>query len=148
MRLARISSLVVSALGLGLANAGPIIPRDKTPYLFLIGDSTVAVDGGWGNGLLDYLKEPAQGANLAVSGSTTVSWKSENRWESLLKSVGTASSGAFEPIITIQFGHNDKKVMELDEFQSNLESIVSDLKEAGGTPVCDAPMRTRRTHKL
>lgn len=131
MRFAMLPSLV---LALCQAYACLLVHQAKTPYLFLIGDSTVAVDNGWGNGLLGYLKDPAKGTNLGVNGSTTVTWKSDNRWVNLLESVG-ASSGEYESIITIQFGHNDKKVMELDDFQSNLESIVSDLKEAGGTPV-------------
>lgn len=136
MHYAMLPTLVLSALG--LVNASPL-PRQTTkpPYLFLIGDSTVAVDGGWGNGLLSYLKDPAKGENRAVGGTTTVSWKSNGRWDDLLESV-EASKDDYEPIITIQFGHNDQKGMELDEFQSNLESIVSDLEEAGGTPVCDA----------
>ena len=108
--------------------------KSKTPYFFLIGDSTVAVDGGWGNGLLAYLRDPAKGENLAVSGTTTDTWKSNGRWKSLIKSVEAASED-YEPIVTIQFGHNDQKVMEVDIFQTKLESIVADIKKAGGTPV-------------
>lgn len=138
MKFTALSSLLVSALG--LVHATPVARQTKAPYFFLIGDSTVAERGGWGNGLLEYLKDPAKGENRAVSGTTTVSWKSNGRWDDLLESV-EANKDDYEPIITIQFGHNDQKGMELDEFQSNLESIVADLTEAGGTPVRRSPQR-------
>ena len=139
MQRTALASLFLSALG--LVHATPVARQTKAPYLFLIGDSTVAEDGGWGNGLLGYLKDSAKGENRAVGGTTTVSWKSNGRWDDLLESV-EASKDDYEPIITIQFGHNDQKVMELDEFQANLESIVTDLEAAGGTPVCSFPEST------
>lgn len=104
------------------------------PHFFLIGDSTVAVNGGWGDGFLSYLNEPAAGENRGVSGSTTVSWKSNGRWAALIRDVN-ANKAAYEPIVTIQFGHNDQKVMGLDEFRENLLGIVSEIQAAGGTPV-------------
>ncbi|KAL2107856.1 hypothetical protein VUR80DRAFT_4667 [Thermomyces stellatus] len=141
MKFTALSSLLVSALG--LVHATPVARQTKAPYFFLIGDSTVAERGGWGNGLLEYLKDPAKGENRAVSGTTTVSWKSNGRWDDLLESV-EANKDDYEPIITIQFGHNDQKGMELDEFQSNLESIVADLTEAGGTPILITSLTRRR----
>ena len=119
---------------LSQAQATPVARAAKTPYLFLIGDSTVAVNGGWGDGLLAYLKDPAKGENRAVSGTTTVSWKSNGRWDDLIESIG-ANAADYEPIVTIQFGHNDQKVLTLDEFTTNLQSIATDIQEAGGTPV-------------
>lgn len=118
----------------GLVESAAVSRVAKPPRFFLIGDSTVAVDGGWGDGLLSYLEAPAKGDNRGVSGSTTVSWKSSGRWESLLRDISTAKSD-FEPVVTVQFGHNDQKVMQLDEFHSNLVSIGNDIKESGGTPV-------------
>lgn len=38
-----------------------------------------------------------------------------------------------------QFGHNDQKAaanISLSEYQSNLENLATEVKEAGGTPVC------------
>jgi lysophospholipase L1-like esterase len=127
-----LASLFVSACG--FVHSTPTSRTAKPPRLFLIGDSTVAVDGGWGDGLLSYLKAPAEGDNRGVSGSTTVSWKSSGRWDTLIRDVAAAKND-FEPVVTIQFGHNDQKVMQLDEFHSNLVSIGSDIKQAGGTPV-------------
>ena len=124
-------TLVASALGFAEATLGR---QSKTPYFLLIGDSTVAVNGGWGDGLLSYMKDTALGENRGKSGATTVSWKADGRWEELIGTV-EANSDEYEPIVTVQFGHNDQKVMELDEFQKHLEKIVDDITTAGGTPV-------------
>lgn len=131
----KLLSTVVLALSCGLAHSSPTSRAAKPPRFFLIGDSTVAVNGGWGDGLLSYLKAPAEGDNRGVSGSTTVSWKSSGRWDTLIRDISSAK-GDFEPVVTIQFGHNDQKVMQLDEFHSNLVNIGNDIKKAGGTPVC------------
>jgi lysophospholipase L1-like esterase len=118
----------------GLVQSTPLIRAAKPPHFFLIGDSTVAVNGGWGDGFLSYLNSPAEGDNRGVSGSTTVSWKSSGRWDKLIQDIGAAKTN-FEPVVTIQFGHNDQKVMGLDEFHTNLVDIGNQIKEAGGTPV-------------
>ncbi|KAF5562846.1 acetylesterase [Fusarium napiforme] len=118
---------------IGSVQSSPVAQAAKPPQFFLIGDSTVAVDGGWGNGFLSYLNAPAKGDNRGVSGSTTVSWKSNGRWDALIKDIGAAKAD-FEPVVTIQFGHNDQKVMQLDEFHANLVDIGNQIKAAGGTP--------------
>ncbi|KAL0942013.1 uncharacterized protein CTRU02_204776 [Colletotrichum truncatum] len=124
----------VAALAADLISGNPIARAKKTPYLFLIGDSTVAVNGGWGDGLLSYIKDPARGENRGKSGSTTVSWKSNGRWSALLKSINETKAD-YEPIVTVQFGHNDQKSLTLDEFRANLISIAAELKQAGATPI-------------
>ncbi|KNG82001.1 hypothetical protein ANOM_009215 [Aspergillus nomiae NRRL 13137] len=130
----RFGALGLIATLLGQVQASPVGRASKAPYFFLIGDSTVAVNGGWGDGLLAYLKDPAKGENRAVSGTTTVSWKSNGRWDDLIESI-ESNAGEYEPIVTVQFGHNDQKTLTLDEFTTNLESIATDIKEAGGTPI-------------
>lgn len=130
----RFSALGLVAALLSQVQASPVARASKTPYFFLIGDSTVAVNGGWGNGLLAYLKDPAKGENRAVSGTTTISWKANGRWDDLIKSV-ESNAANYEPIVTVQFGHNDQKSLTLAQFTSNLESIATDIQGAGGTPV-------------
>ncbi|KAF7586538.1 hypothetical protein BBP40_008693 [Aspergillus hancockii] len=139
----RVTSFSLLASLLSQVQANPVLRAAKPPSLFLIGDSTVAVNGGWGDGLLSYLKDPAKGENRGVSGSTTVSWKSNGRWDALIESV-ESNAADYEPIVTIQFGHNDQKVLTLDVFQANLEAIATDIKEAGGTPILITSL-TRRT---
>ncbi|RMZ48534.1 hypothetical protein AFCA_008437 [Aspergillus flavus] len=130
----RFSALGLVAALLSQVQASPVARASKTPYFFLIGDSTVAVNGGWGNGLLAYLKDPAKGENRAVSGTTTISWKANGRWDDLIKSV-ESNAANYEPIVTVQFGHNDQKSLTLAQFTSNLESIATDIQGAGGTPI-------------
>ncbi|KAF5667235.1 putative acetylesterase [Fusarium heterosporum] len=133
--------------GAGLVLSTPVSRTAKPPHFFLIGDSTVAVDGGWGDGFLSYLLTPAEGDNRGVSGSTTVSWKSDGRWDTLLQNI-TAAKAEFEPVVTIQFGHNDQKVMALDQFHANLVDIGNAIKEAGGVPLkIFITSLTRRTFK-
>uniref|UniRef100_L2FVZ1 Gdsl-like lipase acylhydrolase n=1 Tax=Colletotrichum fructicola (strain Nara gc5) TaxID=1213859 RepID=L2FVZ1_COLFN len=127
------SATLLLALAASLSSGSPTPRAAKDPYFFLIGDSTVAVNGGWGNGFLSYLKSPAEGENRGKSGSTTVSWKSNGRWDSLLQGINDTKTD-YEPIVTVQFGHNDQKVMELDEFRANLIDIAAELKSAGATP--------------
>ncbi|KAM0229974.1 hypothetical protein ACHAP5_011491 [Fusarium lateritium] len=139
----KFSLVTVFSTVAGLVQSTPLTRAAKPPHFFLIGDSTVAVDGGWGNGLLSYLNSPAEGDNRGVSGSTTVSWKSNGRWDKLIQDIGAAKSD-FEPVVTIQFGHNDQKVLGLDEFHTNLVDIGNQIKEAGGTPIFITSL-TRRT---
>lgn len=121
-------------LAANLVSGTPVARAHKPPFFFLIGDSTVAVDGGWGNGFLSYLKDPAEGENRGKSGSTTVSWKTSGRWSSLLQGISDTKAD-YEPIVTVQFGHNDQKSFTIEEFGGNLSSIAVDLKAAGATPV-------------
>ncbi|WAO91726.1 SGNH-hydro domain-containing protein [Fusarium falciforme] len=126
-----------------ISGASPANFCAKPPYFLLIGDSTVAVNGGWGNGFLSYLKSPGLGENRGVSGSTTVSWKSNGRWDALIETI-EASKGEFEPIVTIQFGHNDQKVLGQDEFRDNLQAMAIEIEEVGGTPIFITSLTRRR----
>ncbi|KAJ0307904.1 hypothetical protein COL5a_008145 [Colletotrichum fioriniae] len=126
-----------------MAMGTPVARAKKPPYLFLIGDSTVAVNGGWGDGFLSYLKDPAKGDNRGKSGSTTVSWKSNGRWASLLQGINDTRAD-YEPIVTVQFGHNDQKSLTLDEFRANLVDIAAELRDAGATPIFITSLTRRR----
>lgn len=145
------STILTSLLALAatMAMGTPVARAKKPPYLFLIGDSTVAVNGGWGDGFLSYLKDPAKGDNRGKSGSTTVSWKSNGRWASLLQGINDTRAD-YEPIVTVQFGHNDQKSLTLDEFRANLVDIAAELRDAGATPVgshlmCSEPILVTNT---
>ncbi|KAJ0337760.1 hypothetical protein COL154_013000 [Colletotrichum chrysophilum] len=109
----------------------------KPPYFLLTGDSTVAVGGGWGDGFLRYVQSPADGKNYGKSGATTVSFRAQGIWDTVIGEV-QANKDAFSPIVTIQFGHNDQKEaagISPDQFQANLETLANEVKAAGGTPI-------------
>lgn len=113
-------------------------PRaDNPPYFVLVGDSTVAVNGGWGDGFLPTLQSSAAGVNSGKSGATTVSYRAAGLWNEVINTVKTHSNN-YRPIVTIQFGHNDQKAeagISLDQFRTNLQNMANDVTLAGGIPV-------------
>jgi lysophospholipase L1-like esterase len=66
-----------------------------------------------------------------------VSFRAGGDWARVLSSVNSSKS-AYTPYVTIQFGHNDQKVaanISVLQFTTNLETMVSDVRAAGGTPI-------------
>jgi lysophospholipase L1-like esterase len=113
------------------------IRASKPPYFLLTGDSTVAIDGGWGDGFINFLEDPAKGENHGKSGATTVSFRAEGLWDAVI-SATNEYAGEYEPIVTIQFGHNDQKAaanISIHQFQANLQAMAEEVQAAGGTPV-------------
>ncbi|KAK1633271.1 SGNH hydrolase-type esterase domain-containing protein [Colletotrichum phormii] len=128
MRSTIFTSLI--ALAAAMTTGSPVARAKKSPYFFLIGDSTVAVNGGWSDGFLSYPKDPAKGENRGKSGSTTVSWKSNGRWASLLQGINDTKAD-YEPIVTVQFGHNDQKSLTLDEFRAIWLPLLPNSRRLG-----------------
>ncbi|KAK2012535.1 GDSL-like Lipase/Acylhydrolase [Colletotrichum eremochloae] len=142
-----LAAVVTSATAIPLNQAGaPETRQAKPPYFLLTGDSTVAVNGGWGDGFLTFVKSPADGKNYGKSGATTVSFRAEGIWDRVMAEVN-ANKGAFNPIVTIQFGHNDQKAaanISQEQFQANLQTLAAEVTAAGGTPILITSL-TRRT---
>lgn len=76
----------------------------------------------------------AEGETRAVSGRTAHSWQSNGRWADLLNTVNETVAD-WEPIVTMQFGHNNQKAVTTEEYRVTLEDMTTQLKEAGATPV-------------
>lgn len=119
---------------LAFGASSPIRRSDNPPYFITIGDSTVATDGGWGDGFLSFVDSPADGANRGKSGSTTVSWRANGRWEDLVENINDTVDD-YQTIVTMQFGHNDQKGLSLDEYGENLVGLCTDIQDLGATPV-------------
>ncbi|KAF4774803.1 GDSL-like Lipase/Acylhydrolase [Colletotrichum scovillei] len=105
-----------------------------------------AVPFSWGNGFLSFVESPADGKNYGKSGATTVSFRAQGIWNTVIGEV-EANKEAFSPIVTIQFGHNDQKAaanISADQFQANLEKLANEVTAAGGTPILITSL-TRRT---
>ncbi|KAB5588871.1 Gdsl-like lipase acylhydrolase [Ceratobasidium theobromae] len=101
------------------------------PGILLIGDSTVTDGAGWGKGFCADTTGLARCTNLAVSGTTTTSWPGHaTEYQAMLTGCKTANTFA-----TIQFGHNDQKVMTTDEFATNLENLTKTIQNAGCSPI-------------
>ncbi|ROW01978.1 hypothetical protein VMCG_05514 [Cytospora schulzeri] len=123
--------------------------QSDPPAFLLAGDSTTAIQssdgGGWGIGFLSTLKGPAWGIDYGQNGATTVSFVAGGKWSDVIDSVQNSSID-YEVFVTIQFGHNDQKAsanISLSEYQSNLEDLATEVKEAGGIPILVTPL-TRR----
>lgn len=111
--------------------------------LFLIGDSTMAdkkdpdknPEHGWGQ-MLPSLMTGIEIQNHAVNGRSSKSFRTEGRWEPLLKQI---KKGDF---VIIQFGHNDQKEQDsirftnpATQYRTNLERYVNEAREKGAIPI-------------
>ncbi|CAK7233602.1 hypothetical protein SEUCBS140593_008656 [Sporothrix eucalyptigena] len=124
--------------------------RTKTPAFFLAGDSTTArqsVDGGgWGDGFLAIARQGgAVGENFGANGATTASFVYYGIWSRVLAAVQEHRE-THNVIVTIQFGHNDQKPsanISPDQFVANLQRLVGEVRQAGGTPVLVSSLSRR-----
>ncbi|KAL2183622.1 hypothetical protein L209DRAFT_759301 [Thermothelomyces heterothallicus CBS 203.75] len=85
----------------------PASRQCKPAAFFLAGDSTTAVNGGWGDGFVALLRNGAIGHNKGHSGATTASFVAGGDWASVLDLV-ESNAGGYDCYVTIQFGHNDQ----------------------------------------
>jgi len=110
----------------------------------LVGDSTVALQGGWGPGFCAYLTAAAQCLDLAANGRSTKSYINEGLWAKALQARGQ--------FYFIQFGHNDQKSFPFlhtdpkTDFQANLQRFVQEVRGIGGTPILVTSL-SRRNYK-
>lgn len=102
--------------------------------IVLVGDSTVAVGGGWGPGLQAALGESFEVVNLARNGRSSKSFRDEGWWAP----VATLNA----QYVLIQFGHNDCPGKGADRetepgttFRANLTRYVEEARAWGVTPV-------------
>ena len=109
--------------------------------IVLVGDSTVAEEGGWGPGFCATLTPNVTCVDLARNGRSTKSYIDEGLWAKAL-----AEHGQY---YFIQFGHNDQKPavkIHTDPqttFAGNLRRFVSDVREIGGIPILVTPLSRR-----
>lgn len=136
------------------------VPKGPTPAaqapikpskIILIGDSTVAVQGGWGGSFCaEHVTSFAACVNLARGGRSSGSYIAEGSWEVALAEARTP--GYVNTWVLIQFGHNDqpgKPGRSTDlatEFPAYLRRYVNETRAAGATPVLVTSL-TRRMFK-
>ena len=75
-------------------------PNSETIRFVLAGDSTVTDEAGWGKGFAELCSENVECINLAASGRSARSYRTEGRWQKCLD--------AKPDFLLIQFGHNDQ----------------------------------------
>lgn len=120
--------------------------------VFLVGDSTMAPNTGYGNALCARLQPEWDCINLARGGRSTLSYRAEGLWDALLQRLRALPAQAQPPHVLIQFGHNDqpgKPGRSTDlatEFPANLNRFVDELRAVGAVPVLVTPL-TRRSFR-
>ncbi|WP_454833023.1 rhamnogalacturonan acetylesterase [Pseudoxanthomonas wuyuanensis] len=117
--------------------------------IILVGDSTTAVQGGWGPSFCaDHVASFLACVNLARGGRSTYNYRAEGSWDIALHEM---RSGAYESTwVLVQFGHNDqpgKPGRSTDlaaEFPANLRRYVEEIRAAGAQPVLLTPLTRRQ----
>jgi lysophospholipase L1-like esterase len=119
--------------------------HDLPIKIVLVGDSTVAVGGGWGPGFCAVLTKNVTCVNDARNGRSTKSYIDEGSWKKALDEKGD--------YYLIQFGHNDQKkdlpALYTDpatSFPANLHRMIADVRAIGGVPIIVTSL-SRRTFK-
>jgi len=133
-----------SALPLLLAvSISTLAAAESEPLIVLAGDSTVAPNGGWGDGFAKLLSPGVKCLNLAKGGRSSKSFRAEGHWQQVLD--------AKPSWVLIQFGHNDQPgkgpERETDPkttFTENMARYVVEVQAAGGKPVLVTSL-TRRS---
>ncbi|KAG9089969.1 hypothetical protein FRC06_001279, partial [Ceratobasidium sp. 370] len=111
----------------------------NTSYV-LSGDSTTANgtipnSGGWGNGFCASLVPGTPCINRAKNGATTASFRADGSWNLTLESAKGEVANGRKTWVTIQFGHNDMKVMTPEAMGTNLGKFVDEIRGVGAKPI-------------
>lgn len=113
---------------------GESVTKQESVTIGLIGDSTVAVQSGWGSAFASQFNENAKILDHAKNGATLQSLS--RKLDELL---------TLKPdYVLIQFGHNDQKRYDTTVYQNNLKSYVERIQKAGGKPIIVSSV-TRRS---
>jgi pectinesterase len=108
--------------------------KEKAVTIGLIGDSTVAVQSGWGPAFAERFEDRAKIVNYAKNGATL---------QALSKKLDEIVQ--LQPdYVLIQFGHNDQKRYDTQVYKAHLQSYVDRIKKGGGKPIIVSSV-TRRS---
>ena len=106
---------IFNSLGLFLVGqvvASPTPHKQKNAAFFLAGDSTTAINGGWGNGFITTITKGSFGINYAKSGATTASFRADGLWDTTVASVSKACGLGYLPFVTIQVNITNNRSMK------------------------------------
>jgi pectate lyase/lysophospholipase L1-like esterase len=135
-------------LSLALAATLPAHAADR---IILVGDSTVASGGGYGDYLCRRQRPDTACLNLAKNGRSSGSFRAEGRWDEV-QALLRDGSGFRKTYVLMQFGHNDqpgkpgRSTDLVTEYPANMARYVADVKAAGGVPVIVTSL-TRRSFR-
>jgi lysophospholipase L1-like esterase len=106
-----------------IINGGPV-------KIVLVGDSTVATEGGWGPGFCAVMTPNVTCIDDALNGRTTKSFIDQGAWQRALDKHGD--------YYLIQFGHNDQKPaanLPVPAFEAYLQRYIDEVRAIGAVPV-------------
>jgi lysophospholipase L1-like esterase len=118
--------------------------RGEPFKIVLVGDSTVALQGGWGPGFCATLTPNVSCVDLALNGRSSKSFRDEGAWKKAL-----AEKGQY---YFIQFGHNDQKPKPdrhtdpETTFAENLRLYIRETRAINAIPILVSPL-SRRNYK-
>ena len=135
----------------GFAQDRPPLKPIRASKIVLVGDSTTAVQGGWGPSFCaQHTTSFLACVNLARGGRSSYNYRAEGSWDIVLHEM---RKGPYQAVyVLVQFGHNDqpgKPGRSTDlatEFPDNLRRYVREIRAAGAQPVLLTPL-TRRQFK-
>ena len=121
----------------------------RASKIVLVGDSTTAVQGGWGPAFCArHVTSFLSCINLARGGRSTYNYRAEGSWA--LAEAEMRTPGYARTWVLVQFGHNDQpgkpgRSTELQrEFPDNLRRYVREIRAAGAQPVLLTPLTRRQ----
>ncbi len=120
-------------------------PKKRT-RIVLVGDSTVTDQAGWGSGFAACFDERVECLNLAAGGRSSKSYRTEGRWDKVLR------TGA--DYVLLQFGHNDqpgkgpeRETEPETTYRANMQRYVEEARAAGMQPVLVTSLTRRQFNK-
>jgi lysophospholipase L1-like esterase len=145
----RAALLAAALLAAPVAAQAENAPVFKAPKIVLVGDSTTAVNSGWGGSFCaKHVSSTVACVNLGRGGRSSRTYREEGSWALALKEM---SSGGFErTYVLIQLGHNDqpgrpeRSTDLVSEFPVNIRRFVDEARAAGATPVLVTPLIRRQ----
>ena len=127
------------------------LPAYAADRIILVGDSTVASGGGYGDYLCRRQRPATTCLNLAKNGRSSGSFRAEGRWDEV-QALLRDGTGYGKTYVLMQFGHNDqpgkpgRSTDLVKEYPANLARYVADVKAGGGVPVLVTSL-TRRSFR-
>ncbi|KAL0574782.1 hypothetical protein V5O48_007174 [Marasmius crinis-equi] len=117
---------------------------DLVPTSFVLtGDSTTAIQSGWGNGfcgssnpaIASCLEPGTPCFDLAVGGTTTGTFVDRGYWKTALDTAKAEIAKNRRTIVTIQFGHNDRRAGPPELLAEHLTAMVKEVRDIKAQPV-------------
>jgi lysophospholipase L1-like esterase len=123
--------------------------RQAQVRIILVGDSTMAVQSGWGPGFCAFLSPRVACINMARSGRSTLSYRREGAWDRVMALLKQSNKDYKATYVLIQFGHNDqpgkpgRSTDVATEFPANLTRFVEEVRSTDAKPVLITPLERR-----